>query len=264
LRKEDFDIVVDLQNNRFSHLLAFLSSAALRYGYNNKKWSFFLNRRVKDTRIPMDPIEHQFRTLKLLGIEKGDETLELWPSKEDDKWADDFLRENWMDSKRALVGINIGASSRWRSKRWDPEYIARLCDELAKRYNIRALLTGLDGDMKTAREIARISDSKPLISVGKTDVLQLASLIKRCKVYITTDSAPLHIAASIGAPFIALFGPTDPKRHVPKAKTYKVLRSNIRCSPCYKPICGKDNRCMKDIKTEDVLSAVEEFIRVRR
>jgi len=260
LRREDFDIVIDLQNNRKSHLLSFLSMANSRYGYDNGKWSFFLNRRIKDTRLPLDPIEHQFRTLKLLGIERTDETLELWPSKEDKKWAEDFLEENWVDSKHILIGINIGASNRWRSKRWETSYIAKLCDELARKYNIRTLLTGVAEDIEIAREIAKFSNSKPIISVGKTGVLQLASLIRHCRVYITTDSAPLHIAASMGVPFITLFGPTDPLRHIPDVKNYKVLKSNMRCSPCYKPSCIKGNRCMKRIKAEDVLAAVEEFL----
>ncbi len=260
LRKEDFDIVVDLQNNRKSHLLSFLSAAALRYGYDNKKWSFFLNKRVKDTGKAIDPLGHQLRTLKLLGIEKNDGVSELWPSKGDEAWADNFLRENWANSRRLLVGVNIGASSRWQSKRWQTAYIAELCDELATRYNIRTLLTGLSEDTETAKEIAGMSKSKPIIAVGKTDILQLASLIKRCRVYITTDSAPLHIAASMRTPFVALFGPTDPERHVPKTKAYKVLKSGIKCSPCYKPVCRKNNRCMKDIKVEDVLSVVEELL----
>lgn len=260
LRREDFDIVVDLQNSRRSHLLAFLSMATLRYGYDNEKWGFFLNRGVKDTKPPIDPIEHQFRTLGLLGIERSDEALELWPSKEDKKWADNFLKENWINSKHILVGINIGASSRWQSKRWEITHIAQLCDELGRRHNIRTLLTGVDKDMEIAREVVKISNSKPIISVGKTDMQKLASLIRCCRVYITTDSAPLHIAASIDVPFIALFGPTDPRRHIPKVKTYKVLKSNTKCSPCYKPSCRKGNLCMKRIKVEDVLAAVEEFL----
>jgi len=260
LRREDFDIVIDLQNNKESHLLSFLSMANKRYGYDNEKWSFFLNRRVKDTKAPIEPVAHQFRTLKLLGIERSDEGLELWPSQEDEDWAQNFLKENWMDPRHTLVGINIGASDRWQSKRWEVDYIAQLCDVLAQKHNIRILLTGIDRDLGVAREISRLTDSKPIISAGKTDVLRLASLMKRCKVYITTDSAPLHVAASVGVPFIALFGPTDPKRHMPKVDNSKLLKGNTKCSPCYKPLCGKKNRCMKRITVDDVLAAVEEFL----
>jgi len=206
-------------------------------------------------------VEHQFRTLGLLGIEKEGEAPELWPSKGDDEWADNFLEENWVDARGMLVGINIGASRRWQSKKWETPYIAQLCDELAKRRGIRTLLTGTSDDMETAKEIANISGSKPIISAGKTDILQLASLIKRCRVYVTTDSAPLHIAAAVGVPFIALFGATDPKRHVSKAENSRILNRKVKCSPCYKPVCGRQNICMKRIKVEDVLTAAEEFLR---
>lgn len=260
LRREDFNIVVDLQNNRKSHLLAFLCMASLRYGYDNGKWSFLLNKRVKDIKTPVDPIEHQFRTLRLLGIEKADEKLELWPSKEDEEWADNFLRENWLSRGYPLVGINIGASDRWQSKRWDAVYIAQLCDELAKRHNVRTLLTGVNRDLEETRKIIRKSNCKPIVAVGKTDILELASLIRRCRLYITTDSAPLHVAASVDVPLVALFGPTDPKRHIPHVKNYKVLKSKLSCSPCYRPYCGKNNRCMKRIKVDEVMSAVEEFL----
>ncbi len=260
LRREDFDIVIDLQNNRMSHILAFLTMANLRYGYANGKWSFLLNKRVKDTARPMSPVEHQFRTLNLLGVERSGETFELWPSQEDEEWADNFLKENWIDERRMLAGINIAASARWLSKRWDIESIADLSDEFAKRYDIRTVLTGTDEDADTAKEIARLSASKPIIAAGKTDIMKLASLISRCKVYVTTDSAPLHIAASMKVPVVALFGPTDPAKHMPDVKNAAALRANKSCGPCYKPVCFKRNRCMKDIKVEDVAAAAEKYL----
>jgi len=260
LRREDFDIVVDLQNNRTSHTLAFLTMANLRCGYDNGKWSFLLNKRVKDAGMPMDPVEHQFRTLDLLGIKNAGETLELWPSRDDEEWADNFLKENWIDERRMLVGVNIAASSRWQSKRWSVDRIAELCDELARKHDTRAVLTGVAEDMETAKEVTKLSRSRPIIAAGKTDIMRLAALISRFRVYVTTDSAPLHIAASMKVPVVALFGPTDPIRHMPKAADSAVLRSNMKCSPCYRPFCGKENTCMSRIKVEDVLAAAEKYL----
>jgi ADP-heptose:LPS heptosyltransferase len=260
LRREDFDIVVDLQNNRTSHILAFLTMADLRYGYDNDKWSFLLNKRVKDAKAPIDPVSHQFRTLNLLGIEYGAETLELWPSAEDEEWADNFLRENWIDERRVLAGINIASSERWQSKRWDADRIAELCDGLARKYDMRTVLTGVAEDMDTAKEVVKLSVSKPIIAVGKTGIMQLASLIGRTMVYVTTDSAPLHIAIGMKVPVVALFGPTDPARHMPMTENAVILRSGMKCGPCYKPFCGKQNNCMRRIKAEDVLAAAEKYL----
>ncbi len=260
LRKEDFDIVVDLQNNRISHVLSFLTMANLRYGYDNGKWSVLLNKKIKDSGTPDGPIEHQFRALAMLGIDRGDEALELWPKKEDYEWADSFLKQNWINERHILVGINAAASARWRSKRWAVGEIAGLCDALAKKHDIRTVLTGAAGDVASAREAAKLSASKPIIAAGKTDITRLAALISRFRVYVTTDSAPLHIAAAVKTPVVALFGPTDPKRHMVKVKDSTVLRAGVKCGPCYRPVCPKRNRCMKGIKAEDVLAAAEKYL----
>ena len=93
-----------------------------------------------------------------------------------------------------------------------------------------------------------------------TSVNQLACLIKRCTVYISPDSASLHIAASQGVPFIALFGPTDCRRHLPPAKDFIVINKDLTCSPCYKPKC-KTKKCMELITPEEVLGAVDRLIK---
>ena len=97
--------------------------------------------------------------------------------------------------------------------------------------------------------------------MGKTDILQLASLIKRCKVFLTPDSAPLHIAAAMQVPVIVLFGPTDSRRHIPPAKKIVILEKKLACAPCYSSRCRiLTHACMKDIQPEDVLHEVEHLM----
>lgn len=262
LRRSCFDIAIDLQNNKVSHILAALSFAPLRYGYDNKKFSFFLNRRIKDDAPHLDPIEHQFRTLKLAGIKPQDKRLELWPSEEDEKCVERLLADSWIKPSMGLVGINVRASERWVTKNWPIANIALLCDRLAKEYNMRCVLTGTEGDADFAQAIAKATKSKPLVAAGKTSILELAALIRRFKVYLTPDSAPLHIASCVGTPCVALFGPTDPLRHmVPSGLCIAVTKKNeLRCSPCYKPSCVKDFACMKMITVDDVLAAMRPYL----
>lgn len=262
LRKYCFDIVIDLQNNRSSHLLAALSLACFRYGYDNGKWPFFLNRTIKDDAPYLDPIEHQFRTLKMAGIKPQDRTLELWPSGSDDRNIDAFLAENWVKPEQKLVGINVRASSRWATKNWPAPYIAELCDRLAKELNIRVVLTGAPSNADFAKEIGRMTKSKPIVSAGKTSLMELASLIKRFKVYLTPDSAPMHIAVSMNTPAIALFGPTDPSRHAVKSQGCIVIckGSELKCSPCYSPGCSKKFACMRKISVDEVFEAMRRFV----
>lgn len=262
LRKECFDIVIDLQNNRKSHLLAFLSMAHLRYGYDNGKWSFLLNRKIKDDAPFLDPIEHQFRTLKMAGINPDDKSLEIWPSPSDDEAVSKLLDENWIKPGQELVGINIRASERWFTKNWPPAYIAELCDILARERNVRVVLTGSRSDAGLAAEIAKRTKSKPVIAAGRTGVLELAGLIKRCSVFITPDSAPLHIAAAVKTPLIAFFGPTDPSRHMPPAGNAVVMKRELKCAPCYSPHCIKDFRCMKGITPIEVFGEIKNMMKL--
>lgn len=259
LRKKNFDVVVDFQNSRKSHILSFLSASLNRYGYDNKKLSFLLNHRIKDEKIAIDPVSHQFRILKMLDIPLEDSGLELWPSEEDSRFVDDFLNSQWLSVNQKIVGININASVRWFTKSWPLSRVIKLCEELAQR-DIRVIVTGTQDDLSQADTLVNTLKNVPIINAcGKTTVNQLACLIKRCNVYISGDSAPLHIAVSMDTPFVALFGPTDPARHLAPAKDYILIKKDLPCSPCYKSKC-KTKKCMNLITVEEVLEAIEKLL----
>lgn len=262
LQKDCFDIVIDLQNNKRSHLLSFLTLANLRYGYDNGKLSFLLNKRIKDDAPYLDPVEHQFRILKSAGAKPRDKGLELWPSESDEAYVQTILKDSWLVPGQELVGINVKASDRWISKNWPAQYIAELCTALAREYNVRAVLTGAARDLELANKISRLTNSKPIIAAGKTSVLQMVALMKHFRVYVTPDSAPMHIAAAAGVPFVALFGPTDPSRHLPPAKEYVVISKSkdLRCGPCYSGRCMKKFRCMRKISVEEVFDFVKKYL----
>jgi lipopolysaccharide heptosyltransferase II len=259
LRKKNFDTVIDLQNNHKSHLLAFLGLVPQRYGYR-RKFGFLLNHSILHSEMTQGPIEHQFRILKMLGIEMKEPYLELWPSKEDDEYIENFLNEQWLGPKQTLVGINLSASKRWSTKIWPAEYVAYLCENLSLK-DMRVVFTGEAEDLSRANEVINLlKNVKPILACGKTSINQLICLIKRCRVFISSDSAPLHIAAAVGTSYIALFGPTDPRWHI--ASDYKgvIFYKNLSCSPCYKPRC-KTQECMYAIKPYEILRAVEKLLK---
>ncbi len=261
LIKKNFDMVIDLQNNRRSHILSFLSLSLNRYGYDNKKLSFLLNHRIKDDMAPLDPVAHQFKILKMLGISSQDVRPELWPTAEDKRYTDEFLDSQWLISTQKIVGINLNASARWDTKAWPLPHIIKLCEELCRR-DIRIIVTGTQQDAAGANVLSSaLKNPKFIINAcGKTTVNQLACLIKKCDVYISADSAPLHIAVSTGVPFVALFGPTDYRRHLVPGKNYVLIKKDLPCSPCYKPKC-KTKKCMESISVEEVLEAVEKLLK---
>ncbi len=254
LADEGFDLVVDLQNNRTSHLLAFFSGARLRVGHGNRQWSFLLNRRTVDAPAGLGALEHQFQVLKLAGVEQMNKSLDLWTSESEERQVRHFLESQWLSPSQTLVGINPGSSPRWPTKQWPVENFARLCDELAKR-NIRVVITGSGEDQALAEELVALTRNKPINAVGKTTITELAALVRRCKVFISSDSAPMHIASSVGVPLVAIFGPTDPKRHLVPPANYQVFWKELPCSPCYLRSCPIGHPCMKKITVSEILEA---------
>jgi len=261
LRKYHFDKVIDFQNNRKSHLLSFLSFPHESFGYDNGKWGFLLTHPLKNNQRNLAPVEHQFKILEQLGIPYRDNAaLELYPSRHDEKYIDKLLESEWLSGAQNIVGINLAASAKWPTKNWPIEHVARLCDMLSNK-NIRVIVTGLPKDKPLAQELLSLTKSKPAMLIGKTDILQLASLIDRCKVFITPDSAPMHVAAAVKTPIIAFFGPTDSVRHQPPAKNIVILEKKLQCAPCYSGRCKiLTHTCMKEIKPEEVFEQVVKFI----
>jgi len=265
LRKTKYDKIIDFQNNTRSHFLASLSFPQESYGYDNGKLGFLLTRKIRDDQSSLPPVEHQFEILKMLDIDYDEKaTLELWPSSQDEDYAQSLLDSEWLGNKKQIVGLNIAASQRWKTKNWPLTHIAEFCEMCSKK-NWRVIVTGLESDKEMGRELLHLTKSKPAIFIGKTDMHQLAALVKRCRVFISPDSAPMHVAAAVGTPFVGLFGPTDPQRHLPPAKDLVVFKKELSCSPCYSSHCKiLTHACMRQITPQAVVGAIEKFMELKR
>lgn len=261
LRKERFDKIIDFQNNKRSHVLSFLTFAKESYGYKNGKWGFLLTNPVKNPEQNISAVPHQFQVLDLLGIKIPSKlALDLWISRKDTVYAKELLEAEWLGNAKSIVGLNISASEQWATKNWPVEHVARLCDLLSEK-NIRLVVTGMEKDREVVRKLLTLTKTKPAVFIGKTDVMQLAAIIKRCKVFITPDSAPMHLSAAVKTPIIALFGPTDSKRHIPPAKDLIVIDKHWSCAPCYSGRCKVvSHDCMVNITAEEVFKEVCKWI----
>lgn len=263
LRAAEVDLVVDFQNSRISHWLGWLSGAPQRYGYAGRRWSGLLTHRALHPAGPMPPVEHQFHLLKLLGIEGAPTHLELWPGPSDERGVDSLLGQAWIAESQPLVAVHPGA--RWASKRWPEERYAELVDRLAAAAKARVVLTGSEGERPLCERIHHLAKAKPVVAAGQTTLNEMAALLRRCRLFIGGDTAPLHIAAAVGTPLVAIFGPTDPVRHLPPSRETKLFRSKIPCSPCYRARCPRPGsgrmECMRLISVEEVAEAALSYLR---
>ena len=124
------------------------------------------------------------------------------------------------------------------------------------------VFTGEAEDLSRATEILNLlTSAKPIVACGKTNINQLVCLIKRCQVFISLDSAPLHIATAVETPYVALFGPTDPQWHTASGHKGIIIYKNLSCSPCYKTRC-KTQECMYAIRPQEVLEAIGKLLKI--
>ncbi len=146
--------------------------------------------------------------------------------------------------------------SRWRKKLWVDEKFIELGRILTRRYGLRAVIVGSDGDRAAAGRIKRGIGRMAHNLAGRVDLTGLAALMRLARFCVTLDSGPMHIAVAAGAPVVALFGPTAPWRTCPFGKGHRVVRKDLPCSPCFRKKC-RNPRCMTEIEVTEVLGAVE-------
>ncbi len=253
LRRKSFDYIVDLQNNRASHLISLLTLPQYSFGYS-RKWGFLLTKHIKD-RQGLDPLSSQEKILELVGARIKEKKLFFWETK-----AGSF--EKLSANETNLIGINISASQKWLTKNWPTHHIASLIEIINK--NLPGYKIVLLGDSENSGAVKEIESTavKSVINLcGKTTLQDLPGVIKRLRVFVTPDTATLHLAQALNVPTIGLFGPTDPNRHTIKNENLFVLCKELLCSFCYNSKCKLDkvNLCMEKISPQEVFSQIKEI-----
>ena len=261
LRREAFDLSIDFQNTKWTHLLAFWAAIPERYGFRRGFFGRFLTHPDFNFHQLDSPVKHQFRILSRLGINQLDEKLELWTDPESEARLLERFQEKGIKLNGKIVGLAIGSSSRWPTKRWPIESFRLLAERLVKEINCQVVLIGSSEDQELAKELPL--DSESIINcVGRTSLSELIALVKQFQVLVTGDTAPLHIGSALGVRVVALFGPTDPRRHLPPDKGITLLMRHLPCQPCYKGIChySETLACLKRIEVEEVFQAVKKHL----
>ena len=175
--------------------------------------------------------------------------------------ADHFLLETGLESERLLIGIHPGGN--WEYKLWDGKNYADVASILAEKLNAAILLFAGPNERHLQTRVAEMMETPP-ISVQTDDLRHLAALISACDVYIGNDTGPMHIAAAVGTPVVALFGSTNHIRSGPYGNEHTVVQSgiNLGCNPCHPGRhpggCGAGScEVIAGISVEQVLDAVE-------
>ena len=258
VRSRDYDLVIDLQGLFKSGVLTGISKGKRKIGMSGSREGagLFLNERP----IPVDYDQHAIE--RYLGVAKYLECDYIeWeghiPVFESDMKNIDMVLGPAAARTRPLVAVNPIA--RWDTKLWDPKRFAELADRLTSELCSEIVFTGSGQDRAIVEGISGMMEKRPLNLAGRTTLKELAYLYSRCSALVTTDTGPMHIAAAMGCPVVALFGPTAPWRTGPYGEMHEVIRSDIECCPCLKKSC-EHMTCMKQITVECGFEAVKKIL----
>ena len=174
-----------------------------------------------------------------------------------------FLAETVLKSGQLLIGIHPGGN--WEYKLWDGKNYADVASLLAEQRNATILLFAGPNERELQTQVAGMMDAPPIL-VQTDDLRHLAALISACDVYIGNDTGPMHIAAAVGTPVVALFGSTSHIRSGPYGDSHTVVQSgiNLGCNPCHPGRhpggCGAGScEVIAGIMAEQVLEAVMRY-----
>ena len=267
VRGRGFDLAVNMTEGDRGAFLCLASGAATKVGLHDPGKSFWWKKRVFDclVRVPdwkAHMVEQMLEIPRRLGLEPGDKRVEIFYSPEDEERVRELLADEGVAPRESVVHIH--PTSRWLFKCWRDEAVASVIDSLEKTGDVRVVLTS----GKEERELEKIDrilgfcQSRPVNLAGRVSLKQLAALSRRSRLFIGVDTAPMHIAAAVGTPVLALFGPSGEFNWGPWGDGHVVIKKDWECRPCGKDGCqgSKKSRCLEEISEEEVLARAFEML----
>ena len=227
-RREHYDLAINFEPDVRSNLLLAASGAEWTTGYRSGGGGPLL-----DAALDYDVGSHttdNARRLVQATFERtppgpADGSLVLPPS------AIAAATERLAGSRGLLVGLH--ASGGRAIKQWEPARFAEVARRLVADADATIVLTGGPGDRAIVDEVkATLPPDRVIDVAGAIDLLELAAILQRLDLLLTGDTGPMHLAAAVGTPVVAVFGPSDPARYAPRGPADQVVRVDLPCSPC--------------------------------
>jgi heptosyltransferase-1 len=268
MREQHFDLVIDLQCLARSGAFAWLANGNLLVGLDEVREGArgFYDLAVRRASFHTHAVDWYLSVLPPLGVPVH-KNFQWLPERPQTAAA---VKRKWpvvgvqasacppgtlkRELQPQLIALQPGA--RWQTKRWPAENFANLVRLLAQEFpDTRFAILGDDDDRPLGETISRTAPERCLNLCGETSLPETVEWLRLCDLMITNDTGPMHAAAALGKPLLALFGPTDPRRTGPYGQIENVLRIELPCSPCFKSYCAwkNSNECLNAISPEMVL-----------
>jgi heptosyltransferase-2 len=263
LRRRRFDKLVLLTNSLSTAVLAWMSGAVERIGYDRYSRGCLLTHRLQPPRdgkalLPISAVDYYLHVAQSLGCKKISQRLELATTAAEEAEAERVWQRLAIPATRQVVAFNTGGAY-GVAKHWPIESFVALARRMTATWDVTVLIVCGPSDRQIASEIVARTDHPRVVSLAQ-EPLNLGltkACIRRSALLVSTDSGPRHFAAAFKVPTVALFGPTDPMWSVNYNPSEVLLRLELPCSPCAKRVCPLGHHdCMRQLAVPDVFGAV--------
>jgi heptosyltransferase-3 len=259
LRRQRFDLVLDLSGGDRGAIYSRLSGARERLGFQRLRQPFWQRHGCFTRLLPRPPmkmhmVDQNLEAVRALGIEPVNPRLQFFWDDQVEQRIQDLLRSRQL-AQRPFVVMHPGAG--WRFKCWTPAGYARVIEALEQEWDLPVVLTGTRAahEQELLAAIHQECRAAPIDLVGRLGLKELGALIAKARLFFGVDSAPMHLAAAVNTPVVALFGPSGVFNWGPWGQGHLVIKKDWDCLPCGQDGCegGKISRCLVELTPAEVL-----------
>jgi len=258
LKTHKFDVALDLQAIFKGSAISFFSGAPQRFVYcDTRELSGLVSKRICGPNQTGHVVERYLDVVRALGCTVDEVVFPIAITAGEVESATAIATEAGLDIARPYVVLSPGAN--WPNKRWPVRLFALLADKLNQE-GLVPVLTGGPGDQPLAEVIFASAATHIIDLTGKTSLKQLAYIIKQSRAFVGGDTGPMHLAAALATPVVAMYGPTDIVRNGPYGSGHKTLVVPLECAGCWRRQCPKGLDCLEEITVDSVYAAVDEVL----
>lgn len=261
LREKKFDVALLLQNAFDAAWLAWRARVPERIGYARDGRGLLLTKAIRVPKVGEIPAHEKFYYLELLKRAGWIDRLQDDPHIK--LRVPDAARHRGMQTlveagaRPQARRIAVGAGASYGSaKCWPLDRFAQALNQFQAQADVDVILFGTAGESTVSEAIARDLQRAPINLTGKTSIAELPGLLSQCHLFVGNDSGAMHVAAAVGLPVVAVFGPTDPNGTAPVTPRVSIVQQKPYCSPCFLRRCPTDHRCMLAVTPRMVEAAL--------
>ncbi len=266
LRSKRFDVAVLLRPTLRLAVLLFLSGIKVRIGTGYRAYQFLFNHKIYQHRktIEKHELEYNLNMLAPLGIPYEEMMPRIYLLPKEEEFSSRIFDN--LNLKKEDIKIVIHPGSKNSSLNYPLEKFALLADKLIEGFSAKVILTGDKKELKLSERMKGSMRNQPVDLSGKTDLRGLCSLLKQADLLICSSTGPMHMAAALGTPVVALFSPlfvASPKRWGPCGKGHQVVMPPLKtCYRCEPKKCPYFN-CLEKIEPDEIISRVKKILSER-